>query len=50
MAKLQPPKRQYTHLNLMKDIEERLENPHEYEGEIEKEKSGKKKHSYIVEG
>lgn len=30
MAKLQPPKRQYAHLNLMKDIEEVLENPQEY--------------------
>lgn len=36
MTKFQPPKRQYAHLSLMKDIEEVLENPQECEYEVEK--------------
>lgn len=43
MAKLQPPKRRYAHLNLMKDIEEVLENPQEYEYEIENNINVRKK-------
>lgn len=36
MTKLQPPKGQYAHLSLIKDIKEVLENPQEREDEIEK--------------
>lgn len=51
MTKSQPPKRQYAHLSLMKDIEEVLENPQECEYEIEKSiKVIKKRYLYIVQG
>lgn len=46
MAKLQPPKRWYVHLNLIREIEEVLENPQEYEHEIENNIKVREKDTY----